>query len=442
MGLTRFKLAIIYIGLFLSSFVAIGTSVYLLTLHSLEQQLKVGIGVEAQRLLEEYEDDGLDGLADEIREDENVAHLYGLQGAQGQWLAGRLRHFAPEAGWQMLSDADTPLIYAQVIALPQGGWLVVGQDGAAIQATGRAIIQAFLSGMVLVLVLGVGGGVYLSRTFLQKIAAITLATEAIIAGDLKRRLPVARHHDELDKLALLLNLMLDKIGLLLDNVQQVSNDIAHDLRTPISRLQFGLADALAKPQTVSAYQDCIGRALEEVEQVLATFSALLRIAQIESGSRRSGFKPVNLSAVLKSVAEALEPVAEEQGKCLVADVASDLMVIGDQELLTQLAFNLVENALLHTPAQTRISLSLQAQGSHLEWVVADNGPGIPQAYRAKVMQRFYRLEQSRTTPGNGLGLSIAAAVVELHEGRLQLLDNQPGLRVVVSGLQVLPTLVS
>jgi signal transduction histidine kinase len=118
------------------------------------------------------------------------------------------------------------------------------------------------------------------------------------------------------------------------------------------------------------------------------------------------------------------------------------MVIGDQELLTQLAFNLVENALLHTPAQTRISLSLQAQGSHLEWVVADNGPGIPQAYRAKVMQRFYRLEQSRTTPGNGLGLSIAAAVVELHEGRLQLLDNQPGLRVVVSGLQVLPTLAS
>ncbi|MDD5272475.1 MAG: HAMP domain-containing sensor histidine kinase [Methylovulum sp.] len=432
MGLTSFKLAIIYISLFLSSFVAIGVSVYLLTLHSLEQQLKAGIEMEAQRLRAEYDDDGLGGLIEEITEDEGgAAHVYGLQGAQGEWLAGRLKVFVPKAGWQQLSIADMPLVYALLIALPDGGWLVVGHDGRAIQATGQAIIQAFLSGIVLVLVLGVGGGFYLSRTFLKKIAAITVATEAIIGGDLKHRLPVAKHHDELDKLAVLLNLMLDKIGALLDNVQQVSNDIAHDLRTPISRLQFGLAQALSKPLSADGYQEHIANALNEVDKVLATFSALLRIAQIESGSRRSGFKPVNLSHLLKSVAEALAPVAEEQGKTLYTDIAPDIVIIGDQELLVQLAFNLLENAILHTPEQTRINLSLQAQGQRLVWGVADNGPGIAQAYRDKVVQRFYRLEQSRTTPGNGLGLSIAAAVVELHEGRLQLLDNQPGLKVVV-----------
>jgi signal transduction histidine kinase len=169
-----------------------------------------------------------------------------------------------------------------------------------------------------------------------------------------------------------------------------------------------------------------------VDTILATFSALLRIAQIESGSRRSGFKPVNLSEIATSVSGALIPVAEEQGKTIRAEIARDVMLTGDKELLTQLVFNLLENAIQHTPENTLITLSVNSSGDRVELIVADNGPGIAEPYRRKVLQRFYRLEQSRTTPGNGLGLSIAAAVVELHDGNLTLLDNRPGLNLVLS----------
>ncbi|MDD2722646.1 MAG: HAMP domain-containing sensor histidine kinase [Methylovulum sp.] len=426
---SSFKLSALYLGLFLCSFLAIGLSVYFLTIHSLEQQLKDGVVTEAKRLQAEYAVGGMEALLEEIAEDERGAmDNYGLMDQQGRNLAGSLKNFKANAGWQMLSEDS---FYVFVIALPNRHWLAVGHSGGTIQNTGTAIIEAFLSGILLVVVLGLGGGFYLSHAFLRKIQAITLATEAIISGDLHRRLPVTDHRDELDQLAALLNQMLDKIGALLDNVQQVSNDIAHDLRTPISRLQFRLQDALKKPLATAQYQEHIASASAEVDTILATFSALLRIAQIETGTRRSGFSPVNFSELVLAVSDALSPVAEEQGKALHADISPDLTMIGDKELLTQLVFNLLENAILHTPAQTRIDIGLQVSGSHLELMIADNGPGIAKADRQKVLQRFYRLEQSRTTPGNGLGLSIAAAIVELHGGSLTLLDNQPGLRLVL-----------
>lgn len=434
---SSFKLSALYLSLFLCSFAAFGVGVYWLTVHSLEQQLKNGIETEAQRLQAEYTVGGMAALVEEIVEDErDSSYRYGIMDQQGRHLAGSLNNFQAKAGWQMLlSGSSTDAadgLYVLVAALPNQHWLGVGQDGETIEKTGTAVIEALLSGMVLVIVLGVGGGWYLSRAFLRKIQAITLSTEAIIAGDLKHRLPVAENSDELDHLAALLNQMLDKIGALLDNVQQVSNDIAHDLRTPISRLQFRLEEALQKPLSTAEYQQHIASASAEVDTILATFSALLRIAQIETGTRRSGFSPVNFSELVSAVSDALSPVAEEQGKVIHAEITPDLIMAGDKELLTQLVFNLLENAIVHTSADTRIDVNLHLSGNRLELVIADNGPGIPEADRQKVLQRFYRLEQSRTTPGNGLGFSIAAAVVELHGGSLTLLDNQPGLKLVLS----------
>jgi len=226
--------------------------------------------------------------------------------------------------------------------------------------------------------------------------------------------------------------MLDKIGSLIENIQQVSNDIAHDLRTPISHLKFRLENALIKNLSAEQYTERITFAIEEVDTILDTFSAMLRISQIESGSRRSGFKIVNLSEIVVSVIDALQPVAEEQGKTIRSDIAKDVTLTGDKELLTQLAFNLLDNAILHTPVNTQITVSLHSSGTQTELTVADNGPGIAKDYRQKVFQRFYRLEQSRTTPGNGLGLSIVGAIAELHEGTLTLSDNKPGLKVVLS----------
>jgi signal transduction histidine kinase len=439
---TSFKLSALYLGLFLVSFLAIGITVYLLTTHTLEQQLKNSIETEANRLKAEYDSGGIAELKEEIAEDECMAsHTYGILDQNGKLIGGNFVNFKPSAGWQTIirpSAAKKPqleekgILYMKVIPLPDNVWLGVGHDSEYIQDAGAAIIQAFLWGIVLVMLLGAGGGFYLSRAFLKKIDRITQSTQAIIAGDLKHRLPVSKNRDELDNLALLLNRMLDKIGALIENVQQVSNDIAHDLRTPISHLQFRLEDAVKRDISAEQYKERITFAIEEVNTILDTFSALLRISQIESGSRRSGFKTVNLSELITSVTEALYPVAEEQGKTINSNIEKNIELIGDKELLTQLTFNLLENAILHTPDHTKIKVSLRSSGNRTDFIVADHGHGIAEEHRQKVFQRFYRLEQSRTTPGNGLGLSIVAAIADLHEGTLTLFDNKPGLKIVLS----------
>jgi signal transduction histidine kinase len=439
---TIFKLSALYLSLFLLSFLAIGLTVYWLTTHTLEQQLKSGIEIEVNRLKAEYDSDGMEELKEEIDEDDCMAsHTYGILDRNGALIGGNFGSFKSSAGWQTiirpaankkLQREEIEIIYMKVVPLPENVWLGVGHDGEYIQRAGTAIIQAFLWGIVLVILLGAGGGFYISRSFLKKIQCITSSTEAIVAGDLKHRLPVSKNRDELDNLAILLNLMLDKIGALIENVQQVSNDIAHDLRTPISHLQFRLEDAVKRDLSAEQCKERIAFAIEEVDGILNTFSALLRISQIESGSRRSGFKSVNLSDIIISVIDALYPVAEEQGKLIQPDIEKDVKLTGDKELLTQLAFNLLENAILHTPEQTKIKITLSSSGNRLDFSVADLGHGIAEEQRQKVLQRFYRLEQSRTTPGNGLGLSIAAAIADLHEGTLMLLDNNPGLKIIFS----------
>jgi signal transduction histidine kinase len=441
-GTISFKLSALYLLLFLCSFLSIGIAVYLLTNHTLEQQLKNSIETEAIRLKSEFDSGGIAELKDEIDEvDERRLHPlfeYGVIDQNSRLQAGNFYNFQPSEGWQTVmrtSTADKPgkeLLYIRVMALPNAIWLGVIHSGDYIQNAGKAIIQAFLWGFVLVILLGAGGGLYLSRAFLRKIDSITQSAQAIIAGDLKHRLPVSTNRDELDNLALVLNQMLDKIGSLIENIQQVSNDIAHDLRTPVSHLKFRLEDALTRNLSAEQYTERIAFAIEEVDTILGTFSAMLRISQIESGSRRSGFKTVNLSDIVVSVIDALTPVAEEKGKTIRAGIAPELLLTGDKELLTQLFFNLLDNAILHTPVNTQINVILRSSGAQTEFIVEDNGPGIPDTYRHKVFQRFYRLEQSRTTPGNGLGLSIVAAIADLHEGTLSLFDNKPGLKIVLS----------
>ncbi len=440
-----FKLSALYLILFLCSFLSIGVTVYWLTHHTLTQQLKSNVETEAVRLKTEYDSGGIDKLKEEIDEvDGRVSHTlfeYGVMDKSGKLIAGHLNNFQASTGWQTIkitpaankSEKDeNDFLYVRVMALPNDFWLGVGRDGEYIQDAGEAIIHAFIWGFVLVIFLGAGGGLYLGGAFLRKIEGITKSTQSIISGDLKHRLPVSKNCDELDNLALLLNQMLDKIGSLIENIQQVSNDIAHDLRTPISHLKFRLENALVKNLSAEQYKERVAFAIEEVDTILDTFSAMLRISQIESGSRRSGFKAVNLSNIVASVIDALYPIAEEQGKNICADIEQDLTLTGDKELLTQLAFNLLDNAILHTPENTQIKVSLRSSGAQTEFIVADNGPGIAEEHRRKVFQRFYRLEESRTTPGNGLGLSIVAAIVELHEATIVLSDHNPGLKVVLN----------
>ena len=231
-----------------------------------------------------------------------------------------------------------------------------------------------------------------------------------------------------------LNAMLDRIQHLMSGLQQISNDIAHDLRTPLSRMHQRLELALRREHTVTGLQAAMQSSMADSDAILRTFAALLRVAQIEGGTRRAGFETVALSGLLDDLIETYLPVAEEHGQRLIGAVASDLRVQGDRELLAQAVANLIENAINHAPSGATLHVLGDKADRHAELVqiiVSDDGPGIPAAFRTRVLQRFYRLESSRTTPGQGLGLSLVQAIAELHDAKLILEDNEPGLRCVM-----------
>jgi signal transduction histidine kinase len=239
-------------------------------------------------------------------------------------------------------------------------------------------------------------------------------------------------NDEFDHLSSSLNAMLDRIQDLMLGLQQVSSDIAHDLRTPLTRLRQRLELARRREDTVEGLHIAVDGAIDNVDAILETFGALLRIAQIEAGTRRSGFQPVSLSALLSGLIEAYQPVAEERTQALDAQIAPDLWVFGDRDLLTQMFANLIDNAVVHSAAGADLSVqAVSAARGMIQVMVRDSGPGIPPQYRQAVLQRFYRLDKSRSTPGSGLGLSLVRAVASLHDAALSLEDNDPGLRCVL-----------
>jgi signal transduction histidine kinase len=252
-----------------------------------------------------------------------------------------------------------------------------------------------------------------------------------MAGDLSQRVPVRGTQDEFDELAKSMNAMLDRIEDLMHSMRQVSNDIAHDLRTPLTRLRQRLEYAKRHHGTVAELHEVVGHSIRQVDSILETFGALLRIAQIEAGGRVSGKRVIDISTLLSGIVDDFSPAAEDRGLQLDADVGQDLKVTADPELLTQMVVNLVDNAIRYCPAGSRIRVAANAAGGNLELAVSDTGPGIPREEREKVLRPFYRLESSRTTEGNGLGLSLVAAIAKRHDAKLLLGDNGPGLRVSV-----------
>ena len=443
-GTVSFRLSALYLALFFLSFLIVGFTVSLLSRHMLEQQLRSGADWEISDLSDEYKEGRLKDLKDEIKGKSKMpaghTYEYGVQDSHGNVVAGNIGQFMPVQGWQTVTVQNNSSrtgksrghLKVKALRLDDKYWLGVGFDTAYLKNAEDAVIASFSWGALLILILGGAGGYYLSRNFLNKIEGITQSTQVIIGGDLKHRLIVTKNRDELDNLSLLLNRMMDKIGNLIENVQQMSNDVAHDLRTPIGRLKNRLEDAVQRDLSPAQYKERITGAIEELDTILGTFSALLRIAQIESGSRRSGFKEVDFSTLVHAVADALNPVAEEDGKTLKTEIDDNILLIGDGELLTQMVFNLVENSIIHSAENAAITLGLRDNGKQIALTVADTGPGIPEELREKIFKRFYRLERSRTTPGNGLGLSIVAAIAALHQARIELDDNNPGLKITVN----------
>jgi len=271
---------------------------------------------------------------------------------------------------------------------------------------------------------------------LRRVDAMSASAQTIMSGDLSQRLPRTGSGDELDRLATSLNAMLERIGELMKGLQEVSDNIAHDLKTPLTRLRNGVDEALRTAQSPDDYRACLEKVVEESEGLIRVFNALLMIARLESGAAQEAMQDFDVAEVARDVAELYDAVAEEQGVMLTLDVDGPLMMRGGRELIGQALANLVDNAIKYGQpsqegAQALVNIAVRRMGDRIELDVADRGPGIAAQDRARVLERFVRLEGSRSRPGSGLGLSLASAVARLHHGVLRLDDNEPGLRVTM-----------
>jgi len=280
-------------------------------------------------------------------------------------------------------------------------------------------------------VLALAGGLVMSGRLMHRIETVSQTSRDIIGEDLQKRLPVTRAGDELDHLAGSINAMLDRIEGLMNDLRQVTTDIAHDLRTPLTRLRQRLELANRAENDTDLARTTLASAVTEIDSILAIFSSLLRIAQIESGARRQAFIDIQLSELLGTIGELYRPMADENGQVLIETIEPSLWVVGERELLMQLFANLIENALRHSPRGSTIAIRASGLGRLVQVSVVDNGPGVPEELRDKVLQRFFRLESSRTTAGSGLGLSLASAIVKVHGATLELSDACPGLNATV-----------
>jgi signal transduction histidine kinase len=434
------RFAALYVAVFAGSALLLGGSVYLKAREVLQQNVTDRIQAETAFLKEEYRKAGVQHLVRliETRGRGTTALDYLLQDRTAQHLSGEMPSSAGlTPGWHVIKvphasedEGRRENVRALVSDLGDGIILAVGSDLGQVDELQEAVAAAFLWTLSLAAVVGIAGGVLVSRAFLSRIDSIVRTAEAIISGDMARRVPMRGTGDDLDRLSGTVNRMLDKISTLMESLRQVSSDVAHDLRTPLTRLYQRLEEARMRAGSRSDYESAIEGALNETQGLLDTFSALLRIAQVEGASPRAAFRDVNLSAVAEAVHDAYQPVAEETAHQLEAIIAPGIRVDGDRELLTQALANLIENALRHTAPGSKIRVELTNHAeTGLCLSVADNGPGVPPSDMPRLTERFYRGERSRTTAGNGLGLTLVSAVAELHGAKLCFEALRPGLRV-------------
>ncbi|WP_328987920.1 sensor histidine kinase [Thiorhodovibrio winogradskyi] len=408
------------------------------------RQTDATIHAEIRGLAEQYRRRGLAGLtaviAERLRRDPGGAALYLLVDGTGQRLVGNLNRWPPDSvaptGWINFRVSDpigvgsseparAMAARAMVFRLHGDLRLLVGRDVRELTAVRNLMLDALWSGLTITAALALLGGWLISASVVRRLEAVNQVSREIMEGDLSRRVPTDASGDEFDQLAANLNRMLARIEQLMTSVREVSNNIAHDLRTPLTRLRAKL-ELLVQDQLPPGARAEAEEAVADAEELLATFNALLRIARIESGSRRAAFSRFNLADSARDLAELYEPLAAEREQRLEIQAPAELWLVGDRDLLFQAGANLVDNAMKYTPAGGLILLSASEQGGSVRLTVADSGPGIAPEWREKVCERFFRLDDSRSSPGSGLGLSLVRAVAELHGATLILSDNTPG----------------
>jgi signal transduction histidine kinase len=453
---TTFKLTLVYLTVF-ALFAAFLLGYFALnTRRLITEQITDTVNAEITGLSEQYRQGGIRRLV--IAVDERArrpgSSLYLVTTFSGQTLAGNVTSLQAgtldSPGWSEttyrrldeVEERDHPVHIAlvRVFQLPGGFRILVGRDLDERERLYHIVTAAGRWSVAIVIVLGLAGGLFVTRRVLRRVDAMTETSRSIMAGDLGERLPVAGTGDELDRLAVNLNIMLERIEALMYGLKEVSDNIAHDLKTPLTRLRNRTEEALRSASTEAEYRAALEGTIEESDGLITTFNALLMIARAESGQARDGMVEFDAAEIANDIGELYEPVADEKG--IVLKVESDMSapVKGNRELISQALANLVDNAikyseprdLLAGQAAAEIIVRATNDGDRVLLSVADNGPGIPEADRQRVLERFVRLEQSRSQPGSGLGLSLAAAVARLHGGELTLSDNSPGLKSIIA----------
>jgi signal transduction histidine kinase len=438
---SSFRLTLLYAGLFGLSVLILFAVIYSSTAGYMARQLDEAVTADLVELQHEADGGGLPRLTTVVSQWASrspAGGYYLLEDPEGHVLAGNMAALPPVLG--VFEHAKGPAsegaeemhpVRGRGVRVGDGDTLLVARDSFQLEEMQELIARAFLWSLMMTLILAICGGAVMSAGLLRRVEAVSRTSRAIIDGNLDQRIPVRGVDDEFDHLSLSLNAMLDRIQALMEGLKQVSSDIAHDLRTPLPRLRQRLEVARLKAQSVEELRAALDGSIAHVDAILETFGALLRIAQIESGTRKAGFARVDLSELLSAMVEIYAPVAEAKGQSFTGAITPALAVRGDRDLLTQMFANLVENAIRHSPPGAEIALCASLQVGMIEAVVCDTGPGIPEQSRSKVFLRFFRVDESRTTAGSGLGLSLVAAVAALHDIEITLGDNHPGLRVML-----------
>ena len=450
---TAFRLSIIYFGLFALTAALAVSYLYYKTNILLATELEDTVQAEIQSLAQRYKQDGLEGLRRAVVERSETPgnSLYLVADAEGHYLGGNLKAVSEDL-WNSTGrvaffyrrsgdeSGEKRFAFAVIFRLANGYRLVVGRDIDDQKQFGEMVRSAFLWTLAGLAIVGLGGGILIGRSLLRRIETMTEATRRIMGGDLSGRIPVSEAGDEFDRLAVSLNAMLQRIEELIAGFREVSDNIAHDLKTPLSRLRSRAEAALRDRDDPQVLRGALQSIIEDADELIKTFDALLSIARLEAGADHRTDERFDLGTVITDVFELYEPVAEERGLSLTLTTAGRTMVEGKRELIAQAVANLLDNAIKYgAPARPaanscdeNIVLSLVPRGELAEIIVADRGPGIPAQDRERAFKRFVRLEASRSKPGSGLGLSLVSAVARLHGGSLILSDNQPGLKAVLT----------
>ena len=449
---TAFRLTLVYLLIFVMFAATLLGYFALNTRRLITEQITATVNTEISGLSEQYTQGGIRRLVIvvDLRSRRPGSSLYLVTTATGEGLAGNVGSLEPgvldHPGWLETNyrrleapEGSEHRALVQVVQLPGGFRLLVGRDLEERERLFGIIANAGQWSLALVIVLGLAGGFFVSRRVLSRIDAMTEKAQVIMAGDLAGRLPIAGTGDELDRLAEHLNAMLERIEALMRGLKEVSDNIAHDLKTPLTRLRNRCEEALRGATSVADYRAVLEATIAESDELIRTFNALLMIARAESGQARDNMTEFDAAEIARDVTELYEPLADEKGLALTVEAPDAAPVRGNRELVGQALANLVDNAIKYAepngkangePAE--IIVRAGNDGERIMLSVADRGPGIPEADRGRVVERFVRLEQSRSKPGSGLGLSLASAVARLHGGELKLEDNHPGLRSTIA----------